>query len=282
MARPSVRRRIHDRPAGRPGVDRDGGPAAGGPEHVDVAGRERRRRPGPPGGPPAGGPDGRVEALLAERALHDGERHRRPAVVVGRCHLAGRPAEQPGLDLRGQQERDLPGARRSARLLEAAGPELVGEPGGQLGEAAGLERGRGHDVMWAHGILFGGSVRLAGPVPCRSPQRAGDAGRRAPGHAQDAFGPRSGTRSWSRVSLGCDMTDGNDPAPGPGCQGPPASRPFIGSQPSCASADAGRVGLIDPIRLGSGPTQRNAWSCKLRCLRPPEGTPAGTGSGTVS
>ena len=179
MARHSMRRRIHDRPSGRPGVDRHGGTAAGRPEHVDVAGRERRRGPGPPGGPPAGGPDGRVEALLAERALHDGERHRRRAVVVGRRHLAGRPAEQPGLDLRGQQERDLPGARRSARCVEAAGLELVGEPGGQLGEAAGLERGRGHDVMWAHGILFGGSVRLAGPVPRRSPQRAGS--RMAPG-----------------------------------------------------------------------------------------------------
>jgi hypothetical protein len=113
-------------------VDRDRWPVAGGAEHVDVAGREHRRLPGPPGGPPAGGPDGRVQALLAERALHDRERDRRAAVVVGRRRLPGRPAEQPDLDVVGQQQRDLPGTRPPAGRV-AGGLDLAGDPGGLLG-----------------------------------------------------------------------------------------------------------------------------------------------------
>jgi hypothetical protein len=236
-----------------------------------VVGWEHRGRPGPPGGPPAGGPDGRVEALLGERTLKDRERDRRPAVVVGRRHLPGRPAEQPGLDVRCQQERDLPGARRPAGRA-ASGLELAGEPGGQLGQAAGVERGWGHDVMWAHGHPLGGSVRLAGPVPRCSPRRAGS--RWAPGPGTRAgrlrppVGDEVGVQGVTRVrhderERSCSRA---------AMSRPPASRSFIGSQPSCAAVVAPRAGSIGPIRVGFGPTQRIAWSSEASVPASPKGT----------
>jgi hypothetical protein len=75
-----------------------------------VPGREQGGRPRLPGRPAAGGPDGHVQALLAERPLHDREGRAGPAVRVGCRGEPGRPAEQPRLGLGADEERHRPGA----------------------------------------------------------------------------------------------------------------------------------------------------------------------------
>ena len=125
-----------------------GRPVAGRPQQVDVAGREQGAGPGLPGGPAPGGPDGRVQALLTERPLDDGERRPGPAVPVGRGDEPGRPAEQPRLDLRGDQERDRPGPVGRGCGQPGDAPALVGYPPSQGPRASwgGLRRDPGREL----------------------------------------------------------------------------------------------------------------------------------------
>ena len=74
-----------------------------------MAGGKQGGGSGPPGGPPSGGPDGRVQALLAEAALDHRDGHGRTTVVVRGGDEPGGPAEQPGLDVGGDEEGDGPG-----------------------------------------------------------------------------------------------------------------------------------------------------------------------------
>jgi hypothetical protein len=178
-----------------------------------VPGREQRAGPGLPGGPPPGGPDGRVQALLAERPLDHGEDHGRVPVVVDGGDHPGLPADQPRLDFRAHQQRHRPG--RVGRGFEQSG--LVREPGGQLDQLGIWPGWPGvGDVHGAHGSSFvkvpAGAWqrrverRTRGPARAGgSPQRVGGAGRRARGHAQDPFslGVRRGSRP--KVAFRCDM-----------------------------------------------------------------------------
>ena len=154
-----------------------------------MAGREQGAGPGLPGGPAPGGPDGRVQALLAERPVDDGEGRAGPAVPVRPGDQPGRPAEQPRLDLRGDQERDRP---RPVGRRVGRGP--VGNPARKLdGELDGVEE--------AHAGPLGGRPALAGS--CGSHE---DAGRRA------GLGTGPGGRLASA---------GGSRAPGPGTRAGP-------------------------------------------------------------
>jgi hypothetical protein len=194
-------------------VDGHGRPVSGRPEQVDVARREHCGGAGPPGGPAAGGPDGRVEALLAECALDDGDGDGVAVVAMGGCDQPGRPAEQPGLGLRGDQQRDRPGPV-GGRVGEGHG--LGGQVGGEPGEPG--RNGNGTEGAHAGVLLVRngkdeGTARAGG-----SPQRVGGAGRRARGHAQDplSLGVRRGSRAW--VAFRCGMAMREGAGTGPVCQ----------------------------------------------------------------
>ena len=244
-------------------MDGHGRPVAGRPQQVHVTGREHGGGPGPPGGPAAGGPDGRVEALLAERAVDHRDGHGGAAVVVGRGDQAGRPPEEPGLGLRGDQQWDRPGpVGRPGGGGRGLQGQVDGEPD-QLGRKVGGGEGAHAGVLCYGGGKDGRPARAGG-----SPQQLGEAGRRARGHAQDPFslGVRRGSRPW--VAFRCGMAMGEGAVRGAVCQ---ADRPdpvaFIGSQPSRAAVVAGVARLIRPLRL---------WFRHLWCLHPPLYGPAGT------
>lgn len=182
-----------------------------------MAGREQGGRAGLPGGAAAGGPDGGVEALLAEHALGDRERHRRTAMVVGRCDQPGGPAEQPGLDLRGAQERDRPCP--VGRSASGVGPSGLGrQAGGQLDQPAHRPRGCG-----GHSRVTGGVDGAHGrPLRSWSGARAAQwpRARRRAGDKIPGTGP-----SGRLASAG-----GRSRAPGPGTRaGPVAPRGEAGA-----------------------------------------------------
>jgi len=200
-----------------------------------MPGREQGARPFLPGGPPARGPDGRVQALLAERPLDHGQGRAGPAVGVGCGDHPGGPAEQPRLDLGGDEERDRPGP-----VGREVGRGPVGDPARKLdGEVDGIQ-GAHRGVLWVaipalEGPCGSPEERRAecgtrGPARAGgSPQREG-AGRRARGHAQDPFslGVRRGSRSrepW--VAFRCGMAGARVPFPAaPVKRDPPRRAPL--------------------------------------------------------
>jgi hypothetical protein len=195
-------------------MDSHGRPTASRPQQMHVAGREQGAGPGPPGGPAAGGPDGRVEALLAERALDHRDGHGGGAVVVGGGDQPGRPPEEPGLGLRGDQQGDRP---RPVGRARGHGPGLLGQVGGQLDEL-GREAGGGEG---AHaGVLCcgragrttgpggrlasaGGRSRTPGPGTRAGPDRPQCEAGVAGGGVPVRHGNRGGCRQRRRLSSRC-------------------------------------------------------------------------------
>jgi hypothetical protein len=178
-------------------MDGHGGPVGGRAEQVDMPGREQGAGPGPPGGAAAGGPDGRVEALLAEGPLHHRDGLGAAAMVVDGRDQPRRPAHQPGLHLRGHEQRHRPAMRfdlgpgRASRYrlgCQAGGQldQLGPRPGGRGGGWAVCDSGRGHaDVL----VVSTGARRVG-----RRTRRNGPGGRLASAGGQSRA-PGPGTRA---------------------------------------------------------------------------------------
>ena len=258
-----------------------------------MPGREQGTGAGPPGRPAAGHPDGRVQALLAERPLDHRHSHRGPAVAVGGRDQPDRPPEQPRLHLPGHQQRHRP-----RPVLRACG-RIGGEADGELDQLGRWPCGRGggrraDGIEGAHaGVLCvgpggggwrrrrvgwrtRGTARAGG-----SPQRVGGAGRRAPGQAQEPFGlgVRRGARA--RVAFRCGMARPKGAVTRAACQGRPVRAGHlygIATIPwrcGCRmapgdSADSGMVcqrfdaSVPTGITCDSRPTARprRVWSCR--------------------
>jgi len=241
-----------------------------------VPGREQGTGPGLPGGPAPGGPDGRVQALLAERPLDDGEGGPGPTVAVGRGDQPGRPAEQPRLDLRGHEQRDRPGP-----VERRVGRRPVGDPARKLdGEVDGVQ-GAHAGSFWVDDPALEGSCGSPGRTPGGGRDSGtGPGGRLASAGASRAPGP--GTRAGplqprGEAGVAVQGALGGVPvrhAKARGCRSRPrlssltrSGVAFIRSQPSRAAAVAGSTQLIRVFRL---------WFGHLWCLRPPEHRFAGT------
>ena len=194
-------------------MDGHGGPVGGRAEQVDVPGREQGAGPGPPGGPAAGGPDGGVEALLAERALDHRDGHRGGPVVMGGGDQPGRPPKEPGLGLRGDEQRDRP--RPVARLRNGLGlqcqvggqlEELGRKAGGAEGAHAGvLCCGREGRTTGPSGRLAsaGGRSRTPGPGTRAGPDQPRGEARGAVGGVPVRHGNPGGCRQRRRLSSRC-------------------------------------------------------------------------------
>jgi hypothetical protein len=236
-----------------------------------MPGREQRAGPGLPGGPPPGGPDGRVQALLAERPHDHGEGHGRVPVVVDGGDHPRRPADQPRLDARGHQQRHRPG--RVGRGFEQSG--LVREPGGQLDQLGIWPGWPGvGDVDGAHGSSFVRSRPAHGSAAApggEKDSRTGPGGRlastggrsRAPGPGTRAGPLQPRGEAGVAAQGGVPVRHGNaeGAVPPVACQANGRSAgAFIRSQPTRAAVVAGSARSVGVVRLSFS---------RLWCLRPP-------------
>lgn len=185
----------------------------------------------------------------------------RPWPWAGVTCPAGQPSSQAstaGVASSGTRQASPRSPAAGGRARAASAARLAVSSASAAGGGGSARRDRRRASRVRTGVLPGwraGRRRRAGvavgPAPLGSPQRMDEAARRAPGHAQDAFRPRSRARSLARVAHRCGMTSKDAGLPGR-CQGdrPPAALLYrIATIPCCCGCHTATGGCGHSVRL---------------------------------